>query len=159
MRDGQGGILLAMRTQRLVVSLLVALELSLLPSPALGKGFSDVSGKTPYARAIETLQKRGVIEGYADGTFKANATINRAEFLKIVLEGAGIAVPATVNRCFPEAHGEWYARYVCTAKQMAIVDGYPDCYFRPEWPVNFVEASKILSLAFRQQPQNAGGEG
>ena len=36
--------------------------------------------------AIYYLRDQGIIEGYGDGTFKPEAKINRAEFLKIVAE-------------------------------------------------------------------------
>ena len=112
--------------------------------------FSDVGSSTPYKEAIESLQSRGVVEGYSDGSFKAGSTINRAEFLKIVLEGRGDA-SFKGEGCFPDVKDEWFAQYVCTAKAGGIVGGYPDGTFKPEKEINFVEAGKILSLAFGQK--------
>ncbi|HLC75981.1 MAG TPA: beta-propeller domain-containing protein [Candidatus Peribacterales bacterium] len=112
--------------------------------------FTDVGGNTPYQQAINALQEKGVVEGYDDGTFKAGATINRAEFLKIVLESRG-EVDADAGSCFPDVKKDWFAKYVCTAKKEEIVAGYPDGYFRPEQEISFVEAAKILSLAYGQE--------
>lgn len=126
-----------------------------LPPAALALVFSDVrSGMTPYATAIEALRSRGIIEGYSDGTFKPSATVNRAEFLKIILESRGGSF--TGDRCFPDVRDEWFAPYVCTAKEEGIIAGYPDGLFKPEQTINFVEAAKILSLAFGQQVETAG---
>ncbi len=39
--------------------------------------------------------------------------------------------------------GDWFARYVCYAKEKGIIEGYPDGYFRPAQNVNTVEALKM----------------
>src|SRR3989338_6447782 len=111
--------------------------------------FTDVSPQTSYSKAINALQEAGVVEGYADGSFKATARINRAEFLKIILESRGDI--ADLKNCFPDVEDEWFANYVCTAKSEGIVAGYPDGSFKPEQEINFVEASKILALAYGQK--------
>ncbi len=47
--------------------------------------FPDV-GDHMYKDAINYLQSEAVVEGYPDGNFLPNLTINRAEFTKIILE-------------------------------------------------------------------------
>jgi hypothetical protein len=133
-----------------------ALALSLIALPTLASGFTDVSGSSQYGAAINALQDRGVIEGYADGSFKPKNGINRAEFLKIVLEGRGGEQEFVGQNCFPDVKDQWFAKYVCTAKNEDIIGGYPDGTFKPEQPINFVEASKILSLAYKQDVQDGG---
>ena len=126
---------------------LCAIVLSALPAPALG--FNDVRpGLTPYSEAIQFLQEEGVVEGYEDGTYKPTADINRAEFLKIILESRGIEVSG--DKCFPDVRDQWFAEYVCAAKQEGIIEGYPDGTFKPEKAINFAEASKILARAYGQ---------
>lgn len=130
-----------------LVAKLSALLLFATAAPALA--FTDVSSKTSYNRAINALQEQGVVEGYADGSFKAAARINRAEFLKIVLESRGDI--ADLKNCFPDVKEQWFANYVCNAKSEGIVAGYPDGTYKPDQEINFVEASKILALAYGQQ--------
>lgn len=125
----------------------VAITLSLIPSGFAA--FSDISGSTQYQAAIRHLESEGVIQGYADGSFKPKSGVNRAEFLKILLESRG-QFPEDETHCFPDVTDQWFAKYVCAAKQERIVDGYPDGTFGPEKNINFVEASKMLSLAYRQ---------
>lgn len=128
-----------------------------LPAVVHATTFRDASA-SPYAQAIADLQLNGAIEGYADGTFKPNATINRAEFLKIVLAARDGKTPPDVSGgCFPDVErGAWYGPWVCSALQDGIVDGYPDGTFQPDGEISFVEAAKILANAFGQQPQGAG---
>lgn len=130
--------------------LTVSTVLGLIPvSPAFAAAFTDI-GSSPYNEAISSLKDKGVLEGYTDGSFKPGSGINRAEFLKIILRGSGITL-TTETGCFPDVKDEWFAPYVCTAKKLEIIGGYPDGLFHPERDVNFVEAAKILSLAYKQQ--------
>jgi len=126
----------------------------MLPVSAFA-AFSDVSSTTNYRTAIEALQAKGVLEGYANGTYGPHQSINRAEFLKIVLGGAGINATGTKGNCFPDVTDEWFASIVCKAEELKIVAGFPDGKFYPEKNVTFVEASKIMSLAYRQQVSNS----
>lgn len=127
-------------------SALIAMSAGILP---LSAAFSDVGTSTKYSAAIKALQEKGAIEGYSDGTFKPLDGINRAEFLKILLEARG-EISSNDRGCFPDVQDQWFAKYVCVAKKEGIVGGYPDGYFRPERAINFVEASKMLSLAYKQ---------
>jgi len=107
-------------------------------------GFSDVSGSYGYSEAVNYLSDLQVVEGYSDGSFKPESTINRAEFTKIVLLSAGYKPEG--DNCFPDVTNEWFAPYVCKAKELGLVSGYPDGTFKPERPINFVEAGKIIAV-------------
>ena len=48
--------------------------------------YNDVQEGTPEAAGISVLTREGVLRGYADGAFRLKNLLNRAEFLKIVLE-------------------------------------------------------------------------
>ncbi len=109
---------------------------------------SDIGGTT-YENAITFLVGEGVVEGYPDGTYKPNQTINRAELLKIILEASDADMSGAATSCFPDVSGDdWYVKYVCTAKALGIVEGYPDGTFKPALTVNFVEALKIIELGY-----------
>lgn len=124
-------------------------------SSAAEVSLSDISGNT-YENAITYLVGEGVVEGYPDGTYKPNQTINRAELLKIILEASNADTSAASNSCFPDVQGDdWYVKYVCTAQSLGIVEGYPDGTFKPAQTVNFVEALKITELGYGL---NAGAE-
>jgi uncharacterized secreted protein with C-terminal beta-propeller domain len=143
---------------RRVFLFLASLGIVLAAVPVEAMTFSDVQATTTYRTAIEALKVKGVLSGYSDGTFRPKAEINRAEFLKIVLEGRGGTGSITGSGCFPDVQNEWFAGYVCTAKNEGVIGGYPDGTFKPEQPISFVEASKILSLAYKQQIRQAGGD-
>lgn len=128
-----------------------------------GKVFSDVSQNHPNASAITFVKEQGIVKGYADGSFKPDARINRAEFTKIIV-GATFG-PEYIESCkltslFSDVSaGDWFAPFVCLAKKENIIGGYPDGTFKPAQNVNFAEASKIVVNAFAlsTNPEDAEG--
>ena len=56
--------------------------------------------------------------------------------------------------CFTDVHkADWFSPYVCYAKSQGFIGGYADGSFKPNQTVSFAEAGKILSLAYKQNPQ------
>ncbi|MBD3330967.1 hypothetical protein GF354_05580, partial [Candidatus Peregrinibacteria bacterium] len=107
--------------------------------------FSDLDSNHKNFNAIIYLRKEGIVNGYSDGTFKPENFVNRAELLKILVEGQDKSPDGLVYKdCFPDVKDDWYARYVCYAKEEGWVNGYPDGTFKPEQTVNKVEAIKML---------------
>ncbi len=51
-----------------------------------GPHFSDVQATDPFYSFVETAYNRGVITGYADGTFRPNNSATRGQICKIVCE-------------------------------------------------------------------------
>ena len=47
--------------------------------------FNDVPSSHPNYEAINYVQAKKIVEGYGDGTFKPDTTINRAELTKIII--------------------------------------------------------------------------
>jgi hypothetical protein len=119
-------------------------------SGAFASNFSDLIEDHEHYSGMKYLIDIGAMQGYSDGTIRPDYKVNRAEFLKILLEGTdhlrnGIG---EYSDCFPDVTSEWYAPYVCYAKSEGLVSGYPDGLFHPENDVTIVESAKILSNLF-----------
>lgn len=113
------------------------------------KPFTDVEMDDQYFDAVSYLKDLGIVQGYADGTYGVNTKINRAEFLKILMEVAKKEGEVFAgSNCYPDVKDEWYAPYICYATVKGIVNGYPDGTFGPNKLVNFVEAAKITVNVF-----------
>lgn len=104
--------------------------------------FSDIQD-SPYKASIEYLAEKGVVQGYPDGSFGPTKKINRAEIIKIILEASADEDIGFERQCFKDVGNDWFARYVCYAKNKKIVEGYADGAFRPEKNVNMAEALKM----------------
>lgn len=124
----------------------------------LKQKFSDTVAKHDYFAAVQYLEYEGLVNGYADGSFKPGQPINRAEFTKIIMLGAfPNDVPAKVaTKCFPDFEAaEWFSVFVCLAKDKNVVSGYGDGLFRPANNVNLAEALKIITLGYELSPREA----
>lgn len=110
--------------------------------------FTDVSIHNKYYDAINYLQENGIINGYSDGTFKPFQTVNRAEFLKIIIEGSNIPLDVNSPTPFNDVQTDsWYTKYIQKAYSQGWINGYEDGTFKPEQTISKVEALKILGKA------------
>jgi len=118
--------------------------------------FSDVVQQHPNAAAILYLSSRGVVQGYADGAFRPERVVTRAELVKVL---AALSLPRdAINTCpsllsdvglSDVRSSDWFFPFVCAAKKFGYVTGYSDGTFRPSTVVNFAEASKLIASYFR----------
>jgi len=110
--------------------------------------FEDVGEDHEFIDAILYAEAQGIVTGYPDNTFRADNTITRAEFTKIILNSNLKKSEIYGENCFPDVQTEWFAKYICTAQRKGIIKGYTDGLFHPEYDITFSEASKIISLGF-----------
>ena len=123
--------------------------------------------------AIQYLLDNGIASGYPDPSagsgqaalFKPENPINRAEFTKIIVDATrerqAIDACLALSSVFPFPDvpvGEWFAPYVCTARQFGIVAGHPNGTFRPADSINTAEAAKIVVEAFDLDAPAQDGE-
>lgn len=140
-----------MKTRTIFIGIIFVSLLSTFIQPALAEtGFDDVPIGHPNYTSITQLKSFGIIEGYADGTFRPDQEVNRVEALKIILLGAGIDVnESTADTEFSDTTADaWYIQYIKKADKLGIVEGYPDGTFKPAKTINLVEALKVVQLAF-----------
>lgn len=122
---------------------------------ANNKRFSDLIGSA-YQTEIEYLQALGIVQGYDDGTYRPESSINRAEFTKIIIKSRykddEIVIDTIgdeVVSCFPDVLSDhWFFPFVCFAQHSTIIAGYPDGNFIPANYINAAEALKIVIETF-----------
>lgn len=130
----------------------------LLFLPLAARAFSDLPETHRYYHALNYLYDAGVMNGYEDGTVRPDHRINRAELIKLLIEGLGKKASASDNHdCFPDVGTEWFAPYVCYAREAGWIAGYPDGTFRPAQNVNRAEALKIILNAFGYKTGSGSG--
>lgn len=145
-----------------VLASLVMVSLALPASAAGSPPFPDMANSwVGYQDAVSYLVGKGSIEGYPDGTFGPKKTVNRAEFLKLVFRSRASTDP-TSGDCFADVQADdWFAPYVCAAKRRGIVNGYKvgsRYLFKPDQPINFAEAVKMVLLAYGSEVEEGRGE-
>lgn len=110
----------------------------------------DIEGHK-YEEAIWYVYDNEIVNGYDDGSYKPDNTINRAELLKIIIEAVFSDEFEEYDNtdCFNDVpSNEWYTKYVCFAKAEGIVEGYSGNMFKPTQEISFVEALKIAMIGF-----------
>lgn len=96
---------------------------------------------------IDAYVRRGIISGYADGTFKPDNNITRAEFLTLLSRvynwntsySTGSTIPFKDANTFGS-----YARVINYATSQKYIYGYDDGTFKPNNPISYNEVETIM---------------
>lgn len=132
---------------------LVMLLTTLAPSFTANAAFSDVADSHPYKEAITTLSTLDVINGYEDGTFAPDKDISRAEFTKMIVYMLGLGELTTPITTFEDvSSSHWANANIKTAYDLQIINGFDDGTFRPDQPVTYEQALKMVVCTLGYQP-------
>ncbi len=128
------------------VAVLTETEVKAMPAD-----FSDVAVGQWYARYVKAAKENGIVNGYSGNKFKPNATITRAEAMKVLLGAAGIDVSkeAVTDEFNDVSSKAWFGQYVSYAAKNKIVSGYGEGKFGPENNLKRGEVAKIVSLMLK----------
>ena len=115
---------------------------------AVTSSFADITDPVTAA-AVETLRVMGVLDGYSDGTFRPEVSLNRAQFCKMVILATGTEKELgryAVITVFPDVKpSHWAASYInLAARGQEIIKGYSDGMFHPERTVTLAQAVTSL---------------
>lgn len=98
--------------------------------------------------AISRVCGIGIMGDVADGDFRADDNITRAEFTAVALRMLGIFTSPQSTTVFgdvPETH--WASGHIATASSMGLINGRGNGIFAPEDNVTYPEALKIIVCA------------
>ena len=108
---------------------------------------------------VMLLVDLGMISGYTDGTFRPQATINRAETAKLIsllytdtpqLQDSAVT--------FTDIAGHWAESAILFCAQQGVVAGDGNGFFRPSDPVTARELAKMLLIALGSDADRYTGE-
>lgn len=112
----------------------------------------DIKG-TKYESAVENLIEVGLVNGYPeDNTYRPNVVVTRAQMAKMMVVALGeegkVTSAATKKSTFTDIkNGHWAYGYVNVAKDLGIINGYPDGRFGPDETVTYAEATTMAIRA------------
>lgn len=127
--------------------MLVILVVTAFAMPASAKQvFTDLSPEHWCYAKIMDFEKKGYVCGYSDNTFRADRTITRAEYVKIVNNFFGYKPSEKTTSAFKDVNsGDWFMPYVNEAVDRGYIEGFEDGTFRPQDPIRRQEATVILA--------------
>ncbi len=121
--------------------------------------YNDISGSEPYAEAVDSLTRYGIVSGY-NGNFSPNNYVTRAEFAKMITLASGFEDMANSNaavRRFDDvSSSHWANGYINTSAQNSLIVGYPNGKFMPENNVTFAEAVTVILRAMNYSSRDLG---
>ncbi|MCC3375064.1 S-layer homology domain-containing protein [Cohnella sp. REN36] len=91
--------------------------------------FADVKGHWA-AETIAKLAAAGAVNGYADGSFRPDRTVTRAEYAAMLVRALGLA--DQTGKAFADLQGHWASQAVSTAYANGIVQGIDEETFAPD---------------------------
>jgi hypothetical protein len=110
--------------------------------------FADVEWNSTFYVYIRALTCRGVVNGYADGTYRPGASLTRGQMAKIVVNAAGWPLVNPQNPTFSDVLTDHpFYVFVETAYAHGVISGYGDT-FRPGNDVTRGQIAKIVALSF-----------
>ncbi|WP_338130477.1 S-layer homology domain-containing protein [Cohnella ginsengisoli] len=121
--------------------------------PPTGRDFADIAGHWAQASIVEA-EKKGIITGYPDGSFRPDRTVTRAEFAVMLVKALKLQKEAS-NLSFKDADriGQWARTAVAQAVSMGLIQGDGSDNFRPDAPLTRSEMAVMLARALKLAPE------
>ena len=107
------------------------------------RAFSDVAG-LDCERAANTLCTYGMLRGYADGTFRPDNGLTRAELCALLTQAMGLSTAGSGELFTDVDAGSWYAPYVRAARNAGYMEGVGYGKFDPEGLVTQEQMMTVL---------------
>lgn len=122
------------------------------PAAAAQAALSDITGKHWPDAAVQYTASAGLMTGYADGTFRPEAYVSRAEFAAMVSRWIGL--PGAAEAVFTDTADHWAEAAIGALLQAKLVTGYPDGTFRPGQPLTRAEAVTIINSILQRDSES-----
>ena len=111
--------------------------------------FGDVTSGYWARASIDTLLGAGVVDGFPDGTFQPDATLTRAQFVKMLDLTLGLAPGAMTTSFTDVAPTAWYAPDVAAAVAAGLVQGVSATSFAPDASMTREQMAVLVARAMK----------
>ena len=111
--------------------------------------FNDVQQGYWAQSAIDLLLGRDAVAGFPDGGFHPDATVTRAQFVKMLVLALGLPLPQspTSDGFGDVSAGAWYAPYVDAAVSAKLVEGVTPQRFAPDALITRAQLAVMIARA------------
>ncbi len=115
--------------------------------------FNDLEDNAWYVGYVTEATSKGLFQGFADGTFRPNRPISRAELAKVIANYRRFDSSewGLVEQHFSDIEGHWAQCEINALKRNGISNGYADKTFKPDQPISRAETVKMINnMLYRQ---------
>ena len=147
-----------MKNLKKVLALVLAVVMIMgVVTVASAKTYTDVKGTDNYADAIDALSSLKILDGFEDGTFKADGTLNRAQAAKIVAivhnaatngkikgQDAISGLYSNAQNPFVDCNNSWALPYINYCRITGLADGMTATTYAPKRELTGVQWLKLM---------------
>lgn len=112
--------------------------------------FSDVNAANPHNNAISSLAKAGIINGYADGTFRPFQPVTREQFAAMI--GRMFSVEYTGTGIFSDLNGGFADKYINLLAKLGIIKGDANGNANPTDNLTRAQAATMFNRLVGRMP-------
>ncbi|MFO6883070.1 N-acetylmuramoyl-L-alanine amidase [Bacillus cereus] len=102
-------------------------------------------------KSVNYLVDKQVLNGYPDGTFGSNDSLDRASATKIMTKVLGIKIDPNAKPSFTDSQNHWATPYIAAAEKAGIVKGEGNGIFNPSGKVTRAAMATMLVNAYKLQ--------
>lgn len=110
-------------------------------------GYIDIDNHWAKAE-ISALSKKGLVNGFADNTFRPDENVTRAQFAKMIIEGKNISADQYIQVFNDVNENDWFAGYASAAYEAGIIKGDEKGSFNPHANITRQEMAVMSVRAF-----------
>ncbi|MBG9936686.1 N-acetylmuramoyl-L-alanine amidase [Bacillus tropicus] len=102
-------------------------------------------------KSVTYLVDKQVLNGYPDGTFGSNDTLDRASAATIMTKALGIHIDLNAKPSFKDSQNHWGTPYIAAAEKAGIIKGEGNGIFNPSGKVTRAAMATMLVNAYKLQ--------
>ncbi|MGN4738180.1 N-acetylmuramoyl-L-alanine amidase [Bacillus cereus group sp. MYBK227-1] len=102
-------------------------------------------------KSVNYLVDKRVLNGYPDGTFGSNDSLDRASATKIMTKVLGLQIDSNAKPSFTDSQNHWATPYIAAAEKAGIVKGEGNGIFNPSGKVTRAAMATMLVNAYKLQ--------
>ncbi|WP_399629251.1 S-layer homology domain-containing protein [Sporosarcina sp. SG10008] len=113
--------------------------------------FSDVKDieSHHFYESVRSLASRGIVKGFADGTFKPNQSVTRGQIASVLAQTIGLDTKNVKNPGFKDLKvTDPHYGSIAALVEAGIVKGYDDKTFKPGGSLTRAHIAKMISIGF-----------
>ncbi len=161
-----------MKNLKKVLALVLAVVMVMGAVVTTSAAYKDVKDTDTYANAIDVLSNIGILDGFEDGTFKADGTLTRAQAAKIVaivhnaktngwIDTDIDELYANAQNPFVDCNNSWALPYINYCRITGLADGMTATTYEPNRVLTGVQFLKLMltTLGFDTAKEGYTGTG
>ncbi len=111
--------------------------------------FNDMQESHWAYGAVKALKEKGVISGYADGSFAPDRTVTREEFVKMIVTAFSLENADAKSHFYDVFDDDWFYPYISAAFEKGIINGNDKGLFGVKADITRQDAAAICARVMK----------